>query len=519
MAHRGHVTRAGLVRAAVDIVLVQVSLALAFLIRLQIQVLKGVEWEDPGAVADRFLSSWAWSSLTVGALALGIFSINGFYRHGRLYRGQFRYLVIVQAIALTYAGFASLAFLNNNWFSIARGVIPLGFLFTTAAVVGARVVSSMWASVLKVEGRLRTDRAPDDIQIDTVLVIGGGGYIGSALLGELLARGYRVRLLDLLLFGTDPLGESNGHQNLEIIKGDFRSVDKVVEAMKGVDAVIHLGGLVGDPACAVDEELTIDINLTATRLLAEVARGERVQRFIFASTCSVYGSGEDILNEESALQPLSLYARTKLASEKVLRQLSGQDFAPVILRFGTIYGFSGRTRFDLVINLLTAKALRDGKITVFGGDQWRPFVHVHDAAHAVFAALEAPLKVVRDQVFNVGSDPQNMTIQQVAEVIAEEVPGSEVVTMGNDTDKRNYRVSFAKISRDLNFSPRWTVREGVKQVREALKAGAVDDYTAAQYSNLKSLTEEHNSILMRPERDWPKELLERQAEERMGAAS
>src|SRR5690606_17258118 len=155
------------------------------------------------------------------------------------------------------------------------------------------------------------------------------------------ARGYRVRLLDLLLFGEEPIREVISHPNLEIIRADFRQVDKIVQAMRGVHAVIHLGGLVGDPACSVDEELTVDINLTATRVVAEVARGEGVQRFIFASTCSVYGAGEDVLDEDSELNPVSLYARTKLASERVLQSMAGPDFAPVILRFGTIYGLSG----------------------------------------------------------------------------------------------------------------------------------------------------------------------------------
>src|SRR4029079_6285270 len=223
--------------------------------------------------------------------------------------------------------------------------------------------------------------------------------------------------LDLLIYGTEPIEDSVAHPNLEIMKADFRQVDKVVQAMRNIDAVIHLGAIVGDPACALDEELTIEVNLMATRMIAEVAKGDGVSRVICASTCSVYGANDAMLDERSALNPVSIYARSKIASERVLMSMASCVFAPTLLRFGTIYGLSGRTRFDLVINLLTAKAMVEGKITVFGGDQWRPFVHVDDAALAVLMALEAPLSLVGNEVFNVGCDEQNYTIQQVGEMI------------------------------------------------------------------------------------------------------
>ena len=156
-----------------------------------------------------------------------------------------------------------------------------------------------------------------------VLVIGGGGYIGSALLPKLLDAGYHVRLLDLLLYSTEPIQDVLSHPDLEVIQADFRQVDRVVEAMQDVDAVIHLGAIVGDPACALDEELTIEVNLMATRMIAEVAKGSGINRFIFASTCSVYGASDELLDEYSALNPVSLYARSKIASEQVLKNLAG----------------------------------------------------------------------------------------------------------------------------------------------------------------------------------------------------
>jgi nucleoside-diphosphate-sugar epimerase len=297
------------------------------------------------------------------------------------------------------------------------------------------------------------------------------------------------------------------HPRLEIVKADFRQIDKVVECMKGMDAVVHLGAIVGDPACALDENLTIDVNLIATRTIAEIAKGSGVSRFVFASTCSVYGASDEILDERSALNPISLYARSKIASERVLHSLASQEFAPIILRFGTIYGLSGRIRFDLVVNLLTAKAVVDGKITIVGNDQWRPFVHVEDAASAIMKVLEAPLALVRNQVFNVGSDEQNYTLQQVGELIHRLVPTAELIIMGPDGDRRNYRVNFSKIRRVLGFRPQWTLEQGVQQVIDALRSGVIQDYRDARYSNVKFLSEEGASLLSREQNGWAHALI------------
>lgn len=342
-----------------------------------------------------------------------------------------------------------------------------------------------------------------DGRSQNILVIGGAGYIGSALLPQLLERGHHVRLMDLFLYGTDPIADVMGHPNLELMTADFRAIHRIVEAMKDMDAVIHLGGLVGDPACSVDEELTVDINLTATRLIAEVAKGYGVRRFVFASTCSVYGAADEVLTERSPLNPVSLYAKTKIASEDVLMDLEGDGFSPILLRFGTVFGLSGRTRFDLVVNLLSAKALVDGEITVFGGDQWRPFVHVHDAARSLVMMIEAPIEKVGGEVFNVGSDSQNRTIGDVGALINELVPEAEYRELGQDGDRRNYRVSFAKIREELGFRPRWTLEDGINQVLEAIRSGQVEDYHEAQYSNVKFLTEEGLYQLVR---DGPRDI-------------
>ncbi len=282
-------------------------------------------------------------------------------------------------------------------FNIPRGVLLMAWILTAVFLVIARAWATMWRRVIHKED-LELGMSGDQA-IKKILVIGGAGYIGSALLPLLLEREYEVRLLDLLLYGIEPIEEHINHPKLELLQEDFRSIDKVVEAMRGVDAVIHLGGIVGDPACALDEKLTIDINIMATRMIAEVAKGSGVRTFIFASTCSVYGANDQMLDEKSELNPVSLYARSKIASERVLLNMADENFSPVILRLSTIYGLSGRTRFDLVVNLLTAKAFVDGEITIYGGNQWRPFLHVEDAAKAISTVIDAPIGMVRSEIF------------------------------------------------------------------------------------------------------------------------
>jgi nucleoside-diphosphate-sugar epimerase len=498
------------IRVAADILLVNVSLLLALVLRY----IWIITVEDMAILPRELLlfytQAYLHSFWLLTLLCFAVFSFNGIYSYGRLYHGRYKALVIAQAVSLSYILFGFLAFPFPDLFLLPRSVLFIAWGITLVLLTGARLWSTVWKRVVKIEQRLRPAQ-PKDRPIQTVLVIGGAGYIGSALLPRLLKQGYNVRLLDLLLFGPEPIAEILNHPRLEIIQADFRQVDKVVEAMRDVDAVIHLGAIVGDPACALDEELTIEINLMATRMIAEVAKGNGVERFIFASTCSVYGASDHMLNEHSTLNPVSLYARSKIASERVLRRMANEHFSPVILRFGTIYGLSGRTRFDLVVNLLSAKALLDGEITVYGGDQWRPFVHVDDAAQAIFTTLRAPLPIVRNEVFNIGSNEQNYTIQQVGEIIHCVVPKAHLVNKGNDSDRRNYRVDFSKLANILGFTPQWTIEQGVRQVVEAIETGKVTSYQHALYSNVKFLNEQGTAHLVRHEHGWAQELISQTA--------
>jgi len=443
-------------------------------------------------------------ALLLTTICLTVFAFSGFYTRGRAYQGRYKALVITQAVSLAYLLFGFVAYFLGGVLDMPRGALVLAWGLSVTVIILSRLWAVVWSNVVRSEISLEKTK-PSELR--RVLVIGGAGYIGSALLPKLLAKGFNVRLLDLLIYGTEPLGDVIDHPNLEIMRADFRQVDKVVEAMRNVDAVVHLGAIVGDPACALDEELTIEVNLMATRMIAEVAKGSNVNRFIFASTCSVYGANPETLDERSQLNPVSMYARSKIASEQVLTSMADSSFGPTSLRFGTIYGLSGRTRFDLVINLLTARAVIEGTISIFGGNQWRPFVHVDDAAEALLKALDASLSLVGNQIFNVGSDEQNYTIKQAGEMIADLVPGAKLVIEGSDTDPRDYKVSFAKLRKTLGFEPVWTLKEGVKQVIDAIESGRVKDYRDAKYSNVKFFGDEGASRLIPRRNGWAHELI------------
>jgi nucleoside-diphosphate-sugar epimerase len=318
-------------------------------------------------------------------------------------------------------------------------------------------------------------------------VIGGAGYLGSVLIRQLLGRGYSVTVMDALMYGDDSIRDLYGRPDFDVVRGDLRDIEALVSASHHADAVVHLGALVGDPACAFDEQLATEINLEATKKIAAVARGLGIERLVFASTCGVYGASDGVLNEDSPLDPVSLYARTKLDSEAFLLSLNGRRFVPVLLRFGTFYGASPRPRFDLVVNLLVAKAISEGHITIFGGSQWRPFIHVADGAQAIIRCLEAPARRLERRVFNVGSDEQNHTLMEIAGIIAAAVPGARVEFAAEAADEANYRVSFARIKDALGFRPTHTLVDGVRELKEAIEQGAVGDYGDSRYSNIKSL--------------------------------
>ncbi len=337
----------------------------------------------------------------------------------------------------------------------------------------------------------------DSIQerpINKVLVVGGAGYLGSILCKKLLGKGYSVRVLDSLLFGDESIKDLTDNPQFELIVGDMRDISVVMQSVEGVDAVVHLAAIVGDPASALNPAKTIEVNYLATKLIADVCKYSQINKFIFASTCSVYGAqlpeDEGFLTEESSLNPVSLYAEMKIMSEKALMEMRDRNFAPTILRMGTLYGLSPRMRFDLVVNILTAKAKFDGEFTIMGGDQWRPFVEVGDAADAYVKCIEAPFEKVGGESFNVGGDKQNMMIKEVGDLVKNLIPTAKLNTNKTDVDRRDYKVSFKKITDILDYIPKKSMEESIKEMEAAIDSKKIVDYTLKIYNNYHHLKNE-----------------------------
>jgi len=315
-----------------------------------------------------------------------------------------------------------------------------------------------------------------------VLVVGGAGYIGSVLCRSLLTAGHSVVSYDKLLYGGASIAGIDSSRFVRI-NADTRNISMLRAAIHDCDAVVYLAELVGDPICAAFPEEAHDINELAPICAIKIAKQCGVKRFIYMSSCSVYGSSEDpdtILTETSELAPLSSYAKHKIEVEKVLFADGGfPGFCA--FRLGTVFGYSHRPRFDLVVNIMTAKAFTDKRIEVFGGKQWRPHAHVRDVADAIMLTLGADEVAVSGQVFNVITD--NARISEIADDVKVVMPDIEVTTKGADVDLRNYRVSGEKARNSLGYVPRFTVEAGIRELLVAFGDGRLEDYPAPHYSN------------------------------------
>jgi nucleoside-diphosphate-sugar epimerase len=314
-----------------------------------------------------------------------------------------------------------------------------------------------------------------------VTVTGGAGYIGARATRELLAAGHEVTVLDALLYGQEDVAAALEAAGARVLRGDVRDGDARRRALDGAAAVVHLGAIVGDPACAADPALSHAVNVEATRALVDDAAG--VDRFLFASTCSNYGRTTDPLvpvDETAPLAPVSLYAEQKVAIERELLRL---PFA-TCLRFATIYGVAERMRFDLTVNEFT-RDLWDGRtLEVYGEQFWRPYVHVGDAARAIVMALGAPAERVRGRVFNVGHSDENYRKLDLVDVIRERLPAAEVRFVRRDEDPRDYRVSFERIQAELGFDVVMRVPDGVAEVLAGLDERAFGDPFDRRFSNV-----------------------------------
>ncbi|MFN0057475.1 MAG: aminotransferase class I/II-fold pyridoxal phosphate-dependent enzyme [Planctomycetota bacterium] len=321
-----------------------------------------------------------------------------------------------------------------------------------------------------------------------ILVTGGAGYLGAVLVRRLLERGFAVRCFDSCYFGSESVRELADNSRFELLQGNIVELEKHPALLEGIDGVLHLAGLANDPSCDLEPEMTELANYRATVDLAERALRAGVKRFVFASSCSVYGSGSTLaLDETAELHPVSLYAHAKVRAEQKLLGLTAAGLEPVVLRQATLFGLSPRMRFDLAINIMTLHAVRKGRVFVLGGgEQWRPFVHVQDAAEAFCLALEAPAERVAGQFFNVGSDTENYQIRQLAQMVVEQVPGSVLEDAPGDADRRSYNVSFERIARELDWRPRRSVADGITELREALRRGQFADQDNPRYYNIRT---------------------------------
>jgi nucleoside-diphosphate-sugar epimerase len=322
---------------------------------------------------------------------------------------------------------------------------------------------------------------------ENVLVSGGAGYIGSVLVRLMLEKGYRVRVLDNLTFGGVPIIDLLNNDDFEFVKGDVRHEDDIRGALQGMDHVVHLAAIVGDPACAKQPELAREINLGGSRRMYDIADELGLKRFVFASTCSNYGKMSDpesFVDEESLLAPVSLYAETKVAVEQyLLSRPRTNRCKPTSLRFSTVYGLSPRPRFDLTVNEFTKELALGRELVVFGEQFWRPYCHVVDLCRSVLAVLAAEEDAVAFDVFNVGDTKENYQKQMIVDEILKQLPGSRVRYVSKNEDPRDYRVSFEKINERLGFRISKTVPDGIRQIIQVVRDGFIPDPDTKEYRN------------------------------------
>jgi nucleoside-diphosphate-sugar epimerase len=311
-----------------------------------------------------------------------------------------------------------------------------------------------------------------------VVVTGAAGYIGAATVARLLDAGHTVAGLDCLRFGGTALLGSYLTGRFSLTRGDIRDRTLVARVFADADAVVHLAGIVGDPACAAEPDLACEVNFDAAVALHEAAGRAGVARFVFASTCSVYGHCAYPADEAAPLNPLSLYAQNKVDAETQLLGAVPGGMATTVLRFATVYGLAPRMRFDLVVNTLVAHALTTGRVQVFTPAAWRPLIHVADVADAITSVVQAPAATVGTQVFNVGS-ADNWQLADVARLVAGICgPSVQVDINPVDGDARDYRITTSKLAAATGWTACRTLRDGIEELANALSAGVLDGHPA-----------------------------------------
>lgn len=321
-----------------------------------------------------------------------------------------------------------------------------------------------------------------DHQFSSVYVTGGGGYVGSILIPKLLDAGYKVSVIDLFIYGEEVLPD---HPNLTKIKGDIRDAALLQETIPGHDAVIHLACISNDPSFDLNPDLGKSINLDAFEPMVQIAKNGGVKRFVYASSSSVYGIKEEPeVTEDMELTPLTDYSKFKAMCEEILAQYQSDEFTTVTIRPATVCGYSPRLRLDLVVNILTNLAINKGQITVFGGSQKRPNIHIQDMTDLYLHLLDLPSEPIAGKVFNAGYE--NHPVAELAQIVKDQVGDQvEIVTSPSD-DLRSYHVSSEKIKKELGFVPKHTIGDAVAELKKAFDEGKVpESLSHPKYFNVK----------------------------------
>ncbi|MDP5169149.1 MAG: SDR family oxidoreductase [Bacteroidia bacterium] len=321
-----------------------------------------------------------------------------------------------------------------------------------------------------------------DHQFSKIYITGGGGYVGAILVPKMLNLGYHVSVIDLFIYGEEVIPN---HPNLTKIKGDIRDVALLEQTIPGHDVVIHLACISNDPSFELNPDLGKEINLDAFEPMVQIAKNGGVKRFIYASSSSVYGIKEEPeVTEEMELEPLTDYSKFKAMCEVILAKYQSDDFTTVTIRPATVCGYSPRLRLDLVVNILTNLAINKGQITVFGGAQKRPNIHIEDMTDLYLQLLDLPSEKIAGKIFNAGYE--NHPVEELASIVREVVGDQvEIITSPTD-DMRSYHVSSEKIKNELGFVPKHTIDDAVKDLKKAFDEGKVpDSLTDPKYFNVK----------------------------------
>lgn len=323
--------------------------------------------------------------------------------------------------------------------------------------------------------------------IKRVFITGGAGYVGCNLVPKLLKKGYHVKILDLYLFGEDVLDEVKNYPNLVQIKGDIRDTKLLEKEIPGTDAVIHLACISNDPSFELDPTLGKSINYDAFIPLVQISKKNKAKLFVYASSSSVYGIKDDEnVTEDLPLLPLTDYSKFKMMCEDVLLKEQSPDFTTLVIRPSTVCGYSPRLRLDLSVNILTNHAINNGKITVFGGAQKRPNLHIEDMTDLYVYILGLPKEKIAGKIYNAGYE--NFTIMQIAEKVRNVIGKNIEIVTTPTNDNRSYHVSSAKIKKELGFEAKHTIEEAVKDLQDAFKAGKIPNpMDDIRYYNIKTM--------------------------------